>query len=249
MRTIGVWVTVAIAVGSAACAGTDGGPDAPAAAPGSSEASAGLDLAASPGVAGWALDGTPRTDALPASLRGLAPGRHVVELDAGPGFTDQHVVFTAAPGSVVDIRAVLERKGATSSVTTTVTGGASYVVTDTDVEVLDIVRFAPHSAVMAESAHGILDAVAATLLGNPEIQVVEVQSHTAEPGGAAGNLRLSQQRAAAVVRYLVGKGVAPRRLVAQGYGSSEPLVAASDPAARAKNDRIAFVIVRRDTSR
>lgn len=249
MRMIGVWVTVAIVVGSAACAGTDGGPDAPAAAPGSGDTSAGLDLAASPGVAGWALDGTPRTDALPASLRGLAPGRHVVELDAGPGFTDQHVVFTAAPGRVVEIRAVLERKGAASSESTTVTGGAGYVVTETDVEVLDIVRFAPHSAVLLASSHGILDAVADTLQGNPELQRVEVESHTAEPGDAAGNLRLSQQRAAAVVQYLVAKGVAPGRLVARGYGSSAPLVAASDPAARAKNDRIAFVIVQRGTAR
>lgn len=249
MRWIRVWVTVGIAVGSAACAGTDGGPDAPAVAPGSAAPTAGFDLVANVAVSGWQLDGAPRTDPLPASVRGLAPGRHVVELEAGSGFTDQHVVFTAAPGRVVEIRAVLDRKGATSSVATTVTGGTGYVVTDTDVEVLDVVRFEPHTAVMMAASHAILDAVAATLQGNPEIQLVEVGSHTAEPGGAAGDLRLSQQRAAAVVQYLVAKGIAPGRLVARGYGSSEPLVAASDPAARDTNDRIAFVIVRRDTSR
>ena len=228
------WVVlIGFALESSACGGAR------------ADTSTGFDLTASPGVTGWKLDGRVRTDPLPAHVRGLAPGRHDIALDAPPGFIGQRVRFTVEPDRVVAIDAVLEVKGATSKLTTTVKGGAKYIISDTDVEILDIIRFEPHSAVLMASSHPTLDAVAATLQGNASLQLVEVQSHTAEPADAADNQQLSQQRAQAIVQYLVARGVAPGRLVAHGYGSSEPLVQGSDAAARARNDRIAFVILRR----
>ncbi len=115
------------------------------------------------------------------------------------------------------------------------------VVTDTETTILDVVEFAPGTSTLRASSLATLDAVAQTLQGNPEIELVEVQSHTSGRGDRAANQALSQQRAEAVVAYLVADGVEAGRLAAQGYGDSQPIV----PAASAKNERISFVILRR----
>jgi len=50
---------------------------------------------------------------------------------------------------------------------------------------------------------------------------IEIGSHTDSRGSDAYNLKLSQARAQSVVDYLIGKGIAPERLVAVGYGETK----------------------------
>ncbi|MBV8761084.1 MAG: OmpA family protein [Deltaproteobacteria bacterium] len=88
----------------------------------------------------------------------------------------------------------------------------------------------------------VLDAVAKAMGDNPDIQLVEVQGHTDEQGDDAYNLDLSNRRAAAVVAYLVGKGVAAERLVSHGYGETQPIDPAHTQAAYKKNRRVVFQI-------
>jgi len=88
----------------------------------------------------------------------------------------------------------------------------------------------------------VLDAVAKAMADNPEIQLVEVQGHTDEQGNDAYNLDLSNRRAAAVVAYLVGKGVAAQRLESRGYGETQPIDPAHTQAAYRKNRRVVFQI-------
>ncbi len=120
------------------------------------------------------------------------------------------------------------------------------VVTDTSTEILDTVSFKPGTAELEPRSFPILDAVASTLQGNPGILEVEVQSHTDERGDDDINLKLSEQRAQAVMKYLVDKGVAQSRLTAQGYGETQPIDGAQTPEAWAKNERIAFLILKRN---
>ena len=117
------------------------------------------------------------------------------------------------------------------------------IVTDTETEILDVVEFAPGTATLNPRSTPTLDAVAATLCGNPSIELVEVQAHTSGVGDEAANLTLSEQRAAAVVAYLVAAGVEPARLSPQGYGDTQPL-ARGEPT---KNERVAFLILKRST--
>ncbi|MGE0547670.1 MAG: OmpA family protein [Kofleriaceae bacterium] len=119
------------------------------------------------------------------------------------------------------------------------------VVTDTSIEILDMVYFEYNKAVIKSQSFPILDAVAATLQGNPSIMLVEVQGHTDERGNDAYNLDLSDRRAHAVEKYLVDKGVEASRLTAQGYGETQPLDRRSNEAAWAKNRRVAFLIIKR----
>ncbi|HEX8108893.1 MAG TPA: OmpA family protein, partial [Kofleriaceae bacterium] len=119
------------------------------------------------------------------------------------------------------------------------------VVTDTSIEILDVIYFEYDKAVILPKSFPILDAVAATLQGNPSIQLVEIQGHTDERGDDTYNLELSDRRAKAVMKYLVDKGVDPKRLTAHGYGETMPLDNRHNEAAWAKNRRVAFLIIKR----
>src|SRR5258706_1126875 len=68
------------------------------------------------------------------------------------------------------------------------------VVTDTSTTILDVVEFVPGTATLRPTSQPTLDAVAATLCGNPSIALVEVQAHTRGIGDEIANLDLSQQR-------------------------------------------------------
>ncbi len=119
------------------------------------------------------------------------------------------------------------------------------VVTDTKIEILDKVYFEYNKAVIKPESYPILDAVAATLEGNPDILLVEIQGHTDERGSDSYNLDLSDRRAAAVRKYLIDKGIDPGRLQSQGYGESQPVDRRHNEEAWAKNRRSEFLILKR----
>ncbi len=119
------------------------------------------------------------------------------------------------------------------------------VVVDTSIEILDRVTFVNDTATLTSRSFPILDAIAATLSGNPNILVVEVQGHTDERGDAKHNLELSQQRAEVVRNYIIAQHIDPARLVAQGYGGTQPVDRGHNAAAWDKNQRMAFLILKR----
>src|SRR3989475_388391 len=92
------------------------------------------------------------------------------------------------------------------------------------------------SALKLES-HTVLDIVAQSLLDNPDIRI-EIAGYTDSTGAPATNLRLSQARAAAVRAYLAGRGVAPGRMVARGYGAAKPIAPNTTLDGRAQNRRV-----------
>ncbi len=65
-----------------------------------------------------------------------------------------------------------------------------------------------------------LETVYNVMTANSDI-IIEIASHTDSRGPARYNLKLSNRRAEAVVRYLIKKGIDRNRLVAQGYGESQ----------------------------
>jgi len=68
-----------------------------------------------------------------------------------------------------------------------------------------------------------LDNLVETLNDNPNV-TIELMSHTDSRGTPADNIELSQKRAQSVVDYLISKGIAADRLMARGYGESQPKV-------------------------
>jgi len=119
------------------------------------------------------------------------------------------------------------------------------VVTDTKIEILDKIFFEYNKAVIKSESYPILDAIVATMQGNPDISLVEIQGHTDERGSDKYNLDLSDRRAAAVKEYLINGGVEANRLQSQGYGETQPLDPRSNEQAWAKNRRVEFLILKR----
>jgi outer membrane protein OmpA-like peptidoglycan-associated protein len=103
--------------------------------------------------------------------------------------------------------------------------------------VLEGVTFTSGRSVITPESHRTLDAVAASLVANPDVRI-EVAGHTDNTGSAAINQRLSQARAAAVRAYLARKGVAPVRMVARGYGPNDPVAPNTTAEGRARNRRV-----------
>jgi outer membrane protein OmpA-like peptidoglycan-associated protein len=114
--------------------------------------------------------------------------------------------------------------------------------------ILEKVFFDTGKATIQAKSFGLLDDVAKTLVDNPSIKKIEVQGHTDDVGEAAANEKLSQDRAASVMKYLISKGVAESSLVAKGYGESKPIADNTTTTGRADNRRVEFVILEQEAS-
>lgn len=117
------------------------------------------------------------------------------------------------------------------------------IVEDDQIIILDKILFETDSAVIQQVSYSIVDAVAATLNGNPQITQIEVEGHADERGADEYNLRLTRDRAASVVEALVQRGVARDRLISAGYGEVCPLDQRSNAAAWEQNRRVVFKII------
>ena len=76
----------------------------------------------------------------------------------------------------------------------------------------------------------------------PEMQI-EIGGHTDGKGSDGYNLRLSENRAKAVVDFLVSKGIDIKRLKYKGYGKSMPVASNDTDEGRALNRRVEFRIL------
>ncbi len=115
-------------------------------------------------------------------------------------------------------------------------------VTKEKIEILQQVFFETNKAIIRPESFQILNDVAQVLKDNPNLRV-RVEGHTDNVGNDRKNLVLSQKRAEAVRDYLVKQGVAPDRLVPQGYGETRPIADNKTKGGRAKNRRVEFVII------
>ncbi|MDH3318666.1 MAG: OmpA family protein [Betaproteobacteria bacterium] len=104
------------------------------------------------------------------------------------------------------------------------------------------VRFATNSAALTPVSSAILDDAAATLTKRGTVRV-EVAGHTDNRGSAVRNRALSQQRAEAVMRYLVSKGANAANLTARGYGPDAPIADNGTATGRADNRRVELRIM------
>lgn len=102
------------------------------------------------------------------------------------------------------------------------------------------VNFDTNKSVVLDGDKPTLDQVVSLLASSPDLRL-SVDGHTDNDGNAAANKQLSQQRAEAIVAYLVNAGVAKDRLAAKGFGSETPLADNRTEEGRAKNRRVELV--------
>ena len=80
------------------------------------------------------------------------------------------------------------------------------------------------------------------LQANKSVQI-EIRGHTDNIGEEAKNQILSEQRAKAVLDYLVSQGIEAKRLSYHGFGSTQPIASNDTNEGRTKNRRVEFLKV------
>ncbi len=88
-----------------------------------------------------------------------------------------------------------------------------------------------------------LDRLSTILKENPKLEI-EIRGHTDNQGDPKLNQLLSEQRVAAVKKYLVEKGIAEKRMIGKGFGGSQPKAPNDKEENRKKNRRVEFVIIK-----
>lgn len=89
---------------------------------------------------------------------------------------------------------------------------------------------------------GELDKLVTLLKDNPKLRI-QIDGHTDNIGQEKDNLLLSNNRAKAVVGYLLQKGIAPARLSAKGFGAAKPLADNATEKGKALNRRTELSVI------
>ena len=109
---------------------------------------------------------------------------------------------------------------------------------------LEGVNFDYNKDTLRQEDIAVLDRDALSFVRSNSDVIVEVGGHTDSRGGDAYNMDLSQRRAETVINYLISKGVPADRLVAKGYGESQPISSNDTDEGRFQNRRVELVPLR-----
>jgi len=71
-----------------------------------------------------------------------------------------------------------------------------------------------------------------------------IEGHTDSRGRDAYNQKLSDERAASVLNYLIGKGISSSRLQSKGFGETQPIASNDTAAGRQENRRVQLSILK-----
>lgn len=102
------------------------------------------------------------------------------------------------------------------------------------------INFDYNKATIKPESMGTLNMVVNIMKENPGIKF-EIGGYTDSDGDDQYNLRLSDQRAAAVLKQLVSMGVDASRLTSKGYGEANPISDNTSSEGKANNRRVEFV--------
>ena len=111
------------------------------------------------------------------------------------------------------------------------------------------ILFSPGKATLRKSTIVELDHIRSVLKSNYAGREIDVVGHTdSDPIKKSkwkDNWELSAQRALAVLRYLISRGVPKETIRAVGHGESQPIAANSTASGKARNRRVEIVVYMR----
>ena len=103
------------------------------------------------------------------------------------------------------------------------------------------IQFETNNAVIKSSSYPILNKVVTMMKKNPSYKL-HISGHTDNVGKPAHNMKLSKERAAAVVKYLTKKGIKSSRLRSDGFGGTKPVASNKTEKGKALNRRVDFEV-------
>lgn len=110
-------------------------------------------------------------------------------------------------------------------------------------EAYDNLEFETGSSIIKKESYATLDNLA-LLLNTKKSYLVSLDGYTDNTGDPANNRRLSKERANAVKKYLMDKGIKEDRIFTEGHGESDPIASNATEEGREKNRRVEFLIMR-----
>ena len=106
------------------------------------------------------------------------------------------------------------------------------------------IKFRTGKAEVTPACDRTMTAIAAIMADYPGFHV-QVDGHTDNVGKPDANMKLSQDRAEAVVRYLVEKkAVDGKRLSGKGFGDTKPIADNKTKSGQARNRRVDFTVTK-----
>ena len=99
------------------------------------------------------------------------------------------------------------------------------------------ISFGTGNATLTTRSNASLDKIVTLMNENPGL-MIGVEAHTNNVGDDDVNMKLSEDRAAAVKAYFVSKGISEDRITVQGFGETMPIADNNTRAGRIKNNRI-----------
>jgi len=123
------------------------------------------------------------------------------------------------------------------------------VVEDNKITIGEKIQFDVNKATIRPESDGLMAEIIAVIKENPHIKKIAIEGHTSSEGTDKHNLKLSDQRAKAVMEYFVTKGGLPKEMfTAKGYGESRLIAEETSEEGREKNRRVEFNIVEQDVT-
>ncbi len=108
----------------------------------------------------------------------------------------------------------------------------------------DRVHFYVNSFVIRKISYPLLQRLSKLIADHPEYVHVSVEGHADDRGPDSFNQKLSEDRARAVMEFMVKQGISQDRLSSMGFGSSKPLVDTKSEYALLLNRRVEFTVTR-----
>lgn len=119
-------------------------------------------------------------------------------------------------------------------------------VTADKIVIREKIQFELNKATIKSDSDALLTEIADVFKENTHIKKVSIEGHTDSQGSDAYNQKLSEQRAKAVLDYLVGKGIDAKRLTSKGLGESKPIASNDTEEGKEQNRRVEFIITEQD---
>jgi len=168
-------------------------------------------------------------------------GRIDTEMESIEGSVEQNQVRLKEHDSKIqdlsrETREALERAQSAEKLAQ---GKLLYEVTLTDEDV----RFGFNQSELTDNARSILENLLTQLKSENKNVFIEVQGHTDSLGTEDYNMKLGQERADAVRRYLSENGIPLHRISTISYGEARPLTDNKSKKGRSTNRRVVIVVL------
>lgn len=112
-----------------------------------------------------------------------------------------------------------------------------------EIRILERIEFDNKKATLRPETEPLLQAIRHAMADHPEIKRVRLEGYTDSRGKAKFNLKLSQDRVDAVRQWLIDHNIGAFRMVAAGFGKSNPIADNATEQGRQRNRRVQIIIL------